>query len=219
MLARIRISVPDRPGSLGAVASAIGGAGGDIVKVDVLESEAGRALDDVFVTVRDPDQLDRVNRLLSGVPGVTVIGSQHPAPPVTGHADLELLSQVLARPERGPQTLVDGSPGALGADWGALVEFGPAGAMTAVLAVSPTGPAPNQITLTAPLRLNSVQLTAPGSTEPYGAAALVPVGPNLALILVRVEGPPFHQSEMWRLGQIGEIAGTALAGLASADPL
>lgn len=219
MLARIRISVPDRPGSLGSVASAIGSAGGDIAKVDVLESEAGRALDDVFVTVRDPEQLARVTKQLSSVPGVTVIGSQHPAPPITGHADLELLAQVLARPERGPQTLVDGAPGALGADWGALLEYGPGGgAMQAVVAVSPSSPPADLITVSTPLRLTAVQLTAPGTGTPYGGAALVPVGTDLGLLLVRTEGPPFHQSELWRLGQIGDIAATALAGLVAPEP-
>lgn len=218
VLARIRISVPDRPGSLGSVASAIGAAGGDIAKVDVLESEAGRALDDVFVTVRDPEQLARVTERLASVPGVTVVGSQHPAPPITGHADLELLAQVLARPERGPQTLVDGAPGALGADWGALIEFGPDGSMQAVVVVSPSSPAAEHITVTAPLRLTAVQLSAPGTGTPYGGAALVPVGPGLGLLLVRTDGPPFHQSELWRLGQVGDIAATALAGLVTADP-
>ncbi len=57
MLSRIRISVPDAPGSLGRVTTAIGAAGGDIAKVDVLESAAGRALDDVFVNVRDDGHL------------------------------------------------------------------------------------------------------------------------------------------------------------------
>lgn len=218
MLARIRISVPDRPGSLGSVASAIGSAGGDIAKVDVLESEAGRALDDVFVTVRDPEQLARVTKQLDSVPGVTVVGSQHPAPPITGHADLELLAQVLARPERGPQTLVDGAPGALGADWGALLEYGPDGAMQAVVALSPSSPAAEHITVTVPLRLTSVQLTPPGADAPYGGAALVPVGSDIGLLLVRTDGPPFHQSELWRLGQIGDIAATALAGLVTPEP-
>jgi len=98
---KVRISVPDRPGSLGRVTSAIGVAGADIVKVDVLENEAGRALDDVFVEVRDQEHLEQVRDRLAALPGVTVTGVQRPAPPVTGHADLELLDQVLSRPERG----------------------------------------------------------------------------------------------------------------------
>src|SRR4029453_17566843 len=96
----------------------------DIVKVDVLENEAGRALDDVFVNVRDPDHLVQVRARLEALVGGTVQGGQPPAPPVTGHADLELLDQVLSRPGRGLQTLVDGAPHAIGADWCAILEYG-----------------------------------------------------------------------------------------------
>ena len=121
MLARIRLKVPDRPGSLGRVASAIGTASGDIAGVDVLDSEAGQALDDVVVQVRDIPHLSRVLDGLAAVPGVEVVGVHHPEPPVPGHADLQLVAQVVARPDRSLQTLVDGAPIALGVDWAAIV--------------------------------------------------------------------------------------------------
>ena len=41
----LEIALPDRPGSLGAVASAIGFAGGDIRGLQVLKSEDGRGYD------------------------------------------------------------------------------------------------------------------------------------------------------------------------------
>ncbi len=214
MLARVRISVPDRPGSLGALTSAIGAAGADIVKLDVLESEAGRALDDVFIVVRDPAHLDIVRGRLNAITGVSVIGAQHPAPPVAGHADLELLDQVLSPPERGLQTLVDGAPHAFGADWGALVEYGADGAPSHVLAVSAGCPGPEQVVLTTPLRLASIRVTPPGGLQPFGGTALVPIGSGpIALVLVRIDGPLFHQSELWRVGQVGQIVGTVLAAV------
>src|SRR3954467_11755142 len=104
MLARVRLSVADRPGSLGMVTSAIGAVGADIVKIDVLENESGRALDDVFVRVRDVNHLNTVRDRLANRATVTGNGLRSPAPPVTGHADLELVDQVLTRPERGLQT-------------------------------------------------------------------------------------------------------------------
>jgi len=210
VLARLRISVPDRPGSLGRVTSAIGTAGGDIAKVDVLESEAGRALDDVYVQVRDPAHLNRLCRTVESLPGVTINGVQHPAPPATGHTELELVQQVLSQPDRSLQTLVDGAPGALGADWAALVEFDPDGAQQAVLAVSTRGPAAEVITITAPLRLSSVRVLDPRTGEPYSGAALVPLtGTQVGLLLVRESGVDFHRSELWRLGSVGAIIGPA----------
>src|SRR3954449_10054197 len=91
VLARIRLRVPDRPGSLGRVASAIGAASGDIAGVDVLDSEAGQALDDVVVRARDAAPLQRVLDELALVPGVSVEGVHSPEPPGAGHADLQLV--------------------------------------------------------------------------------------------------------------------------------
>ncbi|GAB3269250.1 ACT domain-containing protein [Kineosporia babensis] len=212
MLARIRFSIPDRPGALGRVTSAIGSAGADIAQIDVLESESGRALDDVFVRVRDVPHLQRISAQLAALAGVDVTGVQHPAPPVTGHADLGLIDQVLTRPERGLQTLVDGAPHCFGADWAALVEYGPdLATVNAVLTVSVASPGPEQVVLTSPLRLASVRMIAPGAPEPFSGTALVPIGPGpLALVLVRSHGLDFHRSELWRVGQVGQIVGTVL---------
>jgi hypothetical protein len=208
VLARLRISVPDRPGSLGRVTSAIGSAGGDIAKVDVLESEAGRALDDVFVQVRDAAHLDRLARTVGSLGGVVIQGVQHPAPPATGHTELELVQQVLSQPGRSLRTLVDGAPGALGADWAALIEYGPDGEPGAVLGVSPRGPAMESIGVSAPLRLGAVRVPNPITGQPYGGAALVPLsGTAVGLLLVREDGVDFHRSELWRFGPLGAIVG------------
>jgi len=215
VLARVRISVPDRPGSLGTVTSAIGVAGGDIVKVDVLENESGRALDDVFVEVRDQTHLAQVRARLEALVGVTVTGVQQPAPPVTGHADLELLDQALSRPERGLQTLVDGAPHAFGADWCAILEYGAGGEVEAVVAVGLGCPGADHVVVRSPLRLAPIRMTPPGGSQPYGGTALVPIGAGpVALVMVRVDGPEFHRSELWRLGQVGQIIGTVLTPVA-----
>jgi hypothetical protein len=217
VLARLRISVPDRPGSLGRVTSAIGSAGGDIAKLDVLESEAGRALDDVFVTVRDAAHLERLTRTVGGLAGVIIQGVQHPAPPATGHTDLELVQQVLSQPGRSLQTLVDGAPGALGADWAALLEFGPDGAQSAVIARSIRAPEAGTINVAAPLRLGAVRLLDPATDTPYSAAALVPLtGTNVGLLLVREAGVDFHRTELWRFGPLGAIVGPVVTATVAA---
>lgn len=211
MLARLRVSVPDLPGSLGRVASAIGLAGADIVKVDVLESEAGRAVDDVFVEVRDGAQAQRIRDRLLGVSGVRVMGMQLGVPPAGGHTDLELVAQVMDAPERGVRTLVDGSPGALGADWAAVLTFDESGAPGEVTAISPGAPGADHVVVIAPRRLAVLRMTPPGADHPYGGTALIPLGrPPLGLVLVRETGPDFHRSELWRLEQLGKVLGAAL---------
>lgn len=73
-LFKIQIALPDRPGSLGAVASAIGFAGGDIRSLVVLRSEEGRGIDDITVAVpgSDPTDLLEVLNAIGGVEVLTV---------------------------------------------------------------------------------------------------------------------------------------------------
>ena len=71
-LFKLRISLPDRPGSLGAVASAIGFAGGDIRSLVVLKTEDGRGVDDLTVAVPGSDPQDLLN-VLGDIGGVEVI--------------------------------------------------------------------------------------------------------------------------------------------------
>jgi ACT domain len=212
VLVRLRISLPDRPGSLGRVATALGAAGADIARVDVLGGESGQAVDDVFVELSGPEHLERVRFALDRIGGVRLVGAQHPVPPVTGHTDLELVDRVVSRPDRGLKTLVDGAPAALGADWCAVLEWGPSGVPDAVIAVSAGCPGKEAVSVNAPLRLQPVRLGRPDGGEPYGGAAVVPLAPtDTGLLLVRENGPEYHPAELWRLGQLGEVCGSVLA--------
>ena len=203
MLARIRVQVPDRPGALGRVASAIGTASGDIAGVDVLQSEAGQALDDVVVRVLDGDHLRRVLDALDRVPGVVVAGVHSPEPPAAGHADLQLLAQVLAQPARALQTLVDGAPAALGVDWAALVDDAGDGSVGRVVSVSTSAPA-QLPPLGGAYRLRPLVLELPGG--PVHQGALVPLdGCPLGLVVARAGTLAVHTSELWRLAQLAAV--------------
>jgi len=74
-LFRLHIALPDRPGSLGTIASAIGAAGGDIRGLVVKKSEDGRGYDDITVAVPGTDPTDLVN-VLTSIGGVEVISIQ-----------------------------------------------------------------------------------------------------------------------------------------------
>ena len=71
-LFRLQLSLPDRPGALGLLASAIGGAGGDIRALVVVKSEGGRGFDDVTVAVPGSDPTDLLE-VLGSIGGVEVI--------------------------------------------------------------------------------------------------------------------------------------------------
>ena len=71
-LFKLQISLPDRPGSLGAVASAIGFAGGDIRSLVVLRSEDGHGVDEITVAIPGSDSTDLLG-VLGDIGGVEVI--------------------------------------------------------------------------------------------------------------------------------------------------
>ena len=211
MLVRIRVSMSDRPGSLGGVTSALGRAGADVKKLDVLDSESGRATDDISVEVRDDAHLARVHDALSALAGVEVEGVLVPAPPVGGHGELELVRAVLGDPARGVQTLADAAPAAAGAVWAAVLRFDTAGPVAGVMAASTAYPGMALAPVTAPLRLGPVRIVDARTGAAYGGAVVVPLGTTLlGLVLGRPQGPAFHRSEVWRLGEIGRIVGAVV---------
>ena len=68
----VRISLPDRPGALGLVASRIGAVGGDIVAINILERDGGHAVDEFVVEIGG--QLDRLAATeIHEVDGVSVL--------------------------------------------------------------------------------------------------------------------------------------------------
>jgi ACT domain-containing protein len=71
-LFKLQVSLPDRPGSLGMLASAIGSAGADIRGLEVVKSENGTGYDDIIVAVPGTDPSDLVE-ILNSIGGVEVI--------------------------------------------------------------------------------------------------------------------------------------------------
>ncbi|MDN3354950.1 amino acid-binding protein [Actinomadura sp. DC4] len=205
-LLRIRIKLPDRPGSLGTVARTLGAAGADIVQVVVLERTAGRAVDDVTVNWPDGVSLDVLCDALCSVRGVVVDGvwRTNEAPGV--FADVEVVGQMAANPPNGVVALVEAVPKIFGADWAAMLS-----ARGTVIHASWQAPDP---------------LTPPSLTASAGRAftgedgvryACVPVGNDAQLLLLaRVAAPPFHRTEIERLIQLATAAEAVLGVSAAA---
>jgi hypothetical protein len=72
VLTRIRLWLPDAPGVLGAVAAEIGVVQGNVVGLEVLEREAGVAIDEMVVEL--PDDLGAIDALCRGVRNVPGVG-------------------------------------------------------------------------------------------------------------------------------------------------
>ncbi len=69
---QLNVALPDRPGALGLLASAIGAAGGDIRTLEVVKAEDGRGYDDITVAIPGSDPTDLLN-VLGAIGGVEVL--------------------------------------------------------------------------------------------------------------------------------------------------
>src|SRR3954465_13787079 len=106
-LLRIRIRLPDRPGSLGPVARTLGAAGADIVQVVVLERGSGRAVDDVTVVWPDGLALDVLCGALGPGRGGARGGGWRTSEAPGVFADVEVVGQMAANPTNGVVALVE----------------------------------------------------------------------------------------------------------------
>src|SRR5688500_16210993 len=68
----VRVWLPDRPGALGQVASRIGAVRGDVVGIEILERGAGRAIDELVVSLPEAGLIDLLVQEVGQVDGVDV---------------------------------------------------------------------------------------------------------------------------------------------------
>lgn len=207
----LRVELPDRPGALGAVATALGMIGADILAMDVVERSAGSAVDDLVVELpkgRAPDTLITAAESVSGVR----VESVRPDPGIAdAHREWELTEALAADPERAIETLAELLPDVLRAGWAAVVRV-TADRTVELLAggggvPSFTGVVPGWAPLTAAAVLDSEEHWVP---EPWRAVgtemAAAPLGSaGVSVIVGRPGGPGLRRSEVARLAHLAML--------------
>jgi hypothetical protein len=69
----VRIELPDRPGALGAVASRIGAVRGDVISIEIIRRQDGRALDEFVLELADAELVPLLLTEIAEVDGVSVV--------------------------------------------------------------------------------------------------------------------------------------------------
>ena len=208
----LRLVVPDRPGMLGAVATALGEAGADIISLDVVERGPDGAVDDLVVELPTGALVDRLITAAQSVPGVIVESLR----PYTGaadlHGDLELMEALAAAPADALEVFVAGAPGVFRAGWALLVDGG------AVIAASRGAPEMRHLPgdwlpLDRARRIEAGESWVPQAWQLLATElAAAPVGDATRVVLLgRPGGPLFRASEVLRLGHLAGITATVAA--------
>lgn len=135
----LRIVLPDRPGALGAVATALGQVGADILSLDVIDRGPGWATDDIVVELPSDKLADSIVTAAATVDGVQVESIRPYAGQIDPHRELELLDTLAVRPSESLPLLADGVARIFRAGW-ALILAEPVGGHSAVLAAGSSAP-------------------------------------------------------------------------------
>ncbi|GAC66352.1 hypothetical protein [Gordonia soli] len=215
----LRVSLTDRPGSLGVLAVQLGKVGADILSLEVVERGDGFAVDDLVVEVAPGSLPDTLITAAEKVQGVHVDSIRPYSGVLDTHRELELVDRVATAGRDRLQVLVDNAPRVLRVSWatvitsasgGVLQLFGSSGAPETPLTRADWLP----ITRAAQLDPDAEWVpTAWQDMDTRLAAAPLGSGDRAgerAILLGRIGGPDFRPSEVARLGYLAGIVSTVL---------
>lgn len=191
----LRVELPDVPGSLGRVATAIGMAGGDIEAIEIVEKRHdGVAVDDVLLETAPGAMPDSIVSACNTLDGVRVVWISRYAAGGNLFLDLEAVEELTADPEGALDRLIDLLPVTFRADWAARVSKS-----DGVIHATPA----------APSELAWVQIDRTALLETEDENTIV-CGARLnkseVVLIGRRGGPEFLDSESARLGHLVGLA-------------
>jgi hypothetical protein len=192
----LRVELPDVPGSLGRLASAIGEAGGDIGAIEIIEKGLdGMAVDDVLLETMPGALPDAIVSACTALEGVRVLWISRYAAGGNLFLDLEAVEELTAHPERTVDRLVDLLPVVFRCDWGARVHRS-GGLLHASEA------APREVPWVSVERTTRLEV----EDDDLNLACATRVDDDEIVVMARRGGPEFLDSELARLDHLTGLA-------------
>lgn len=196
----LRVRLPDIPGSLGRLASAIGEAGADIEVIEIVERGTdGTALDDVLIEIQPGRMPDSIVSACNAIDGVEVVWiSRYPA---GGNLlmDLEAAEDLTTgSPDAALDRVVDLMLDTFRVDWAVRLH-------RAEGIVHRTEAAPDEVDFVEIERATGLETLDEDDNTVYAAAR---INGNEMVVVGRHGGPEFLDSEIARLGHLVALAAT-----------
>ena len=202
----LRVVLPDRPGSLGAVATAMGLVHADINAVEIVEKYEGFAIDDFMVELPATVAADSLITACSTVPGVEVVWLSHYPESWGLQADVDVLNAMTEDPEHAEEILTLEAPAVFRVSWAVLVDRR-TGEILIQTELAPDLTPADVAGFGALDQLHDLELPE-GWLSGWGDTiiAVAPFRTDATIVLARRGGPEFLKSELARLNHLAALA-------------
>ena len=200
----LRVELPDVPGSLGRLASAIGSAGGNIDAIEIVERSDGNAVDDVFLAPGQSVMPDSIISACNALDGVRVLWISRYGAGSNITRDLEVVEAMTSEPDTARNTLVDLAPATFVVDWAVrLQREGDGGKVLHGSSAAPTE-IPDGITWPVDLGRGR-RIAVPEHLDDWLVAG-ASIGKGEMIVVARRGGPEILDSEIARLSHLAALA-------------
>jgi hypothetical protein len=202
----LRVELPDVPGSLGRLASAIGSSGANIDAIEIVgrDAEAGTAVDDVFIAPDAEVMPDSIVSACNSLDGVEVLWISRYAAGGNLFLDLEAVESMTQDPAKAIERLVDALPTVFRVDWG--VHLRRDGEAAYVVHGTPAAPTEIPEKILWPANLEKGQrIDVPEAWSDLVVAGS-PLNTDELVVVGRRGGPEFVESEIARLAHLIAMA-------------
>jgi hypothetical protein len=199
----LRVELPDVPGSLGRLASAIGAAGANIDAIEIVGRDGSRqvAIDDVFIAPDAEVMPDSIVSACNSLDGVRVLWISRYAAGGNLFLDLESMTE---DPAKAIERLVDSLPTVFRVDWG--VHLRRDGETATVVHGTPSAPTEIPEKILWPENLEKGQrIDVPDEWSDLVVAGS-PLNADELVVVGRRGGPDFLDSEIARLAHLIAMA-------------
>lgn len=204
----LRVELPDVPGSLGALATALGSAGADIEAIEIVERRGdGTVVDDVLLELPPQVMPDALITACHQIEGVVVAWISRYNAGASVSMDLEAVEKFTEDPLHAVERLVEVIPETFRTDWAMALDR--VNGAVNVRAASSTAPelvddAAEWLGLRSAMVLGEV--AAWDSTVLAASPARDKRGHSFVVVVGRHGGPEFLNSEVARLGHMVSLA-------------
>jgi hypothetical protein len=233
---QLRLVLPDRPGSLGAVATALGQEGVDIETLDVVErGPYGVAVDDLVVHLPSDRMAEVLITACQSVPDVRVESLRPHSRAAETVRDLGVVDAIAAAPAQALERLAVLAPEAFRCSWAVVFDATDAGdplvpaardVVPQVRRLASSASAPPVGTCPVPdLPMAGARRVSPDEgwvpddwrDRDNDLAVAAAGSPYRVVLVARAGGPRFRASEVMRLAHLANLAGMSVT-MAGAAP-